>query len=108
VEIHRQRSPSVFGTRLRDRLLCLLSVVSETHIRGAATVLKATPSETAKAVASLERIGVVASRRQIGARLVSLNPRWYAAAELRPLLLRMTEADPELIEHVAAKRTRPR
>ncbi|GAC1307543.1 MAG: hypothetical protein NVSMB19_20360 [Vulcanimicrobiaceae bacterium] len=106
--VPRPRRASLFGTRLRDRLLCLLSVVPEIHVRGAAAVLDAPPSETAKAVASLERLGVIATHRQIGPRLVSLDPRWYAAAELRPLLSRMIAADSELTDRVAALRSRPR
>jgi len=106
--IAQLRTPSLFGSRVRERLLCLLCLIPEIHIRGAAAVLGATPSEIAKAVASLERVGAIASRRAIGSRLVSLNPRWYAAAELRPLLSRMSEAAPELTDYVATRRTRPR
>ncbi len=102
------RSASLFGSRLRDRVLCLLSLVPDIHIRGAAGILDAGPSETSKAIASLERIGVVVSRRALGSRRVSLNSRWYAAAELGPLLARMAAADTELTDLITAKRTRPR
>lgn len=83
-------------------------MIPEIHIRGVAGALGVTPSESAKAIASLERIGVVASRLAAGSRLVSLNPRWYAAAELRPLLIRLAEADPEILAFVATQRARPR
>lgn len=102
------RSPHLFGSRLRDRLLVLLSLIPEIHIRGAASALGSTPSEAAKAVASLERIGVVESRRTAGSRLVSLDPRWYAAAELRLLLARLAETDRELNDFAEARRARPR
>lgn len=106
--VSKPRNPHLFGSRLRDRLLSVLALIPEIHIRGAAAALDATPSEAAKAVASLERIGVVVSRRAAGARLVSLNPRWYAAVELRRLLTRLAEADAELLGFAEGRRVRPR
>ena len=80
---------------MRERTLELLALVDEIHLREAARVLDAPPSETLKAVAALEKSGVVVSRLIGRTRFVSLNRRWFAAVELRRLLERMTEANPK-------------
>ena len=92
----RDRPANLFGSRTRDRLLLLLAVRSDVHLRGAARMLEAAPSEVSKAVASLEKIGVVASRLVGSTRIIELNRRWYAASELRALLERTAEADTAL------------
>ncbi len=104
----RDRPANLFGSRTRDRLLILLALREDVHLRGAARALGAGPSEITKAVASLERIGVVASTLVGSTRFIELNRRWYAAAELRSLLKRMGEADRTLSEAAATARTRPR
>jgi hypothetical protein len=58
--------------------------------------------------ADLEDLGVVASRLRGRVRLVSLDKTWYAAAELRALLGRMTSAEPEILNAAASVRRRPR
>ena len=102
------RKPSLFGSRLRERLLVLLVLREEIHLREAARVLSAAASETQQALIGLENAGVVSSRLIGRSRFISLNPRWFAAAELRGLLLRMAEAEPQLSQSVANMRTRPR
>ena len=102
------RKPYLFGSRTRDRLLILLALTDELHVRGAARALGKGPSEIAKAVTSLERIGVVVSRIVGTTRVVSLNRRWYAAVELKALLERLGAADSELSAIAVRSRARPR
>jgi hypothetical protein len=88
--------------------LILLTISQNVHVRGAARVLDVSPSELTAAVTALERIGVVVSQLVGSTRILALNRRWYAAAELRVLLERMGEADAELSAYVESQRARPR
>ena len=71
-------------------------------------MLESSPSEISKAVVSLESAGVVVSSLIGGTRIIALNKRWFAASELRTLLERLSEGEPELSLLVSRKRTRPR
>jgi hypothetical protein len=86
----------------------LVATLGEVHLRGAARTLGLGPSEVSKALASLERAGVLVSRLVGTTRFVLLNTRWYAASEMRALLERMAEVDPRLREIAETARTRPR
>ena len=99
----RMREPSVFGSRTRDRLLLLLTLQGEAHLRDAARTFSVGPSEISKAVVGLERAGLVVSTIVAGARVVRLNRRWFAAIELRALLDRLALAEPELAQTIARK-----
>ncbi len=85
---------ALFGAPTRQRVLLLLALVESVHLREAARGLGASVNAVQKAVVTLEAAGVVGSRIAGRARIVTLNRRWIAAAELRTLLERMAEADP--------------
>ena len=56
----------------------------------------------------LEAEGVIATRQLGRTRRLSLDPRYFAAKELRELLLKMGEADPVLRRLAGQRRSRPR
>ena len=71
-------------------------------------LLGTSPSAAQKGTVSLERDGLVAGRMAGRTRIVLLNPAYFAMKEVRALLGRLVEADPELESRVAALRRRPR
>lgn len=99
---------SVFGTPLRDQILAILAISHEQHASELARLIGVSEATIGRAVGRLERDGLLAAVTHGRTRLLRLNPRWYAKQELRALLDRMTEAQPELYEAAGALRRRPR
>lgn len=102
------RDDSLFGSRLRERILKLLVLVEPAYPRQLATLLGAHLISVQNAVSALQDLGVVASRLVGRTRLVELDRRWYAASELRALLERLATGDAEIRAIAAAVRQRPR
>lgn len=102
------REDSLFGSRLRERMLKLLVLVEPAYPRQIATLLDAHLVSVQNAVTALQDLGVVASRLVGRTRLVELDRRWYAASELRALLERLAEGDPTIRDIAANVRARPR
>jgi DNA-binding transcriptional ArsR family regulator len=102
------RPDALFGSLLRERILKLLVFIDPAYPSQLATLLGAHLISVQNAVAALQDLGVVASRLVGRTRLVELDPRWYAAAELRALLERLAEADAEIGKIAATVRQRPR
>ena len=86
----------------------LLVLIEPAYPRQIATLLGAHLISVQNAVVALGDLGIVASRLVGRTRLVELDPRWYAAAELRALLERLAQADPEIRKIAATVRQRPR
>ena len=101
-------APVVFGSRARDRILFLLAIVGTSSPRELSRSLDISLLTVQRTVNDLERAGVLATRMMGRTRLAELNPRWFAAAELRSLLERLAESDPSLAEKAAEIRSRPR
>ena len=99
---------SLFGSRLRERILKVLVLIEPAYPRQISELLDEHLVSVQNAVAALQDLGVVASRLVGRTRLVELDRRWYAASEVRALLERLVEADPELREIAATARQRPR
>ena len=99
---------TLFGSRLRERILTLLSLVEPVYPRQIANVLDEHLASVQNAVAALQDAGIIASRLIGRTRLVELDRRWFAALELRALLERMAEADPGIRAAAATIRQRPR
>ena len=99
---------SLFGSRLRERILKVLVLVEPAYPRQIAELLGEHLVSVQNAVAALQDLGVVASRLVGRTRLVELDRRWYAASEARALLERLVVADPELRAMAATARQRPR
>jgi hypothetical protein len=93
---------------LRERILKLLVLIEPAYPRQLATLLGAHLFSVQNAVVALQDLGVVASRLVGRTRLVELDPRWYAAAELRAFLERLAAADTPIQEIAATVRQRPR
>jgi DNA-binding transcriptional ArsR family regulator len=102
------RKRAVFGTRRRTEVLILIALLGETYPSELARQLGAPLFSIQTVVEALERDGIVATRKRGGTRLVTLDPRFYAAKELRKLLLRLAEGEPEIQEASTRRRTRPR
>ena len=101
--------PSLFGTALRTRVLTAVAALEETYPVELARILGSKETLPVRRVlSSLEREGVIASRPRLGVRQVFLDPRYFAAKELRALLERLAKADPVLSAGIAADRRRPR
>ena len=99
---------SPFGSQSRSRLLVALELLGQTYPRELARLLGTSLSATQKGIVSLERDGLVAGRMVGRTRIVQLNPAYFAMKEVRALLGRLVEADPELEPRIAALRRRPR
>jgi predicted transcriptional regulator len=106
-----RRSPlpasPIFGSELRTRLLFLIVVLEETYPAELSKHLGTPISSIQRALDSLEREGLIASR-QLAVRRLTLNPLYPAAKELRALLLRLTEGYPQYQAIKESTRARPR
>jgi DNA-binding transcriptional ArsR family regulator len=102
------RDDSLFGSLFRERVLKLLVLIEPAYPRQIATLLGAHLISVQNAVVALGDLGVIASRMVGRTRLVELDRRWYAASELRALLERLAQADPEISKIAATVRQRPR
>ena len=65
-------------------------------------------SAASRALAGLERDGLVAGRLIGRSRVYTLDPGYFARQELESYLLRLSDADTELRERTAQLRRRPR
>ena len=86
----------------------MIALLGETFPTELARLLNAPLYSVQTIVAGLEREGVVATRLSGRARVVSLDPRYFAHREIKVLLLRLAEAEPELRAAAATRRSRPR
>jgi DNA-binding transcriptional ArsR family regulator len=98
----------LFGSRTRTRILIYLALAEESYVAEMASALGDSKLTIQRILRALEDLGVVASRLRGRVRLVSLDKTWYAAAELRALLQRMSAADEDVLTAVASVRRRPR
>jgi DNA-binding transcriptional ArsR family regulator len=103
VVVHNLPS-SPFGSKARSQVLFALSLMEESYPRELARVLEAPLFSIQKALASLERDGLVASRVLGRTRLYTLNPRYIASRELREYLARLAGRDLELKRKLATVR----
>lgn len=93
---------SPFGSTARTRALLALVLMSEAYPRQLARVLAMPLFSVQKALASLERDGLVASRLLGRTRVYALNARYLASRELREYLERLAGREFELRRAVAA------
>jgi DNA-binding transcriptional ArsR family regulator len=82
---------TLFGIPLRADALILTASLGETYTSELARLLGKPLYSVQRAIAGLERAGVISSRRRGSVRIVSLNTRYFAYRELYPLLLRLSE-----------------
>jgi hypothetical protein len=98
----------MFGSRLRTQVLVLVALLNETYPTQIARLLNSRLLPVQRLINTLEAQGVLSSRLTGTVRLVTLNPRFFAIAELRDLLLKIGEADLHLADLAASIRRRPR
>lgn len=95
---------SPFGSKARSQVLFALSLMDESYPRELARVLEGPLFSIQKALASLERDGLLASRLLGRTRLYTLNARYIASRELREYLARLAGRDFELKKKVGTVR----
>lgn len=100
--------PRLFGNPTRTAILMLLVELEESYPRELARLVSASLSSVQLAVDGLEREGIIATRRIGSERRVSLNPRFFAYRQLKDLLRKMADSEPEIGQTVRAIRRRPR
>ena len=102
------RESKLFGSRRRTQVLILLALLGESYPSELVRLLGAKLRVVLYIVDDLEEEGVLASQRLGRTRRVTLDPRYYAAAELRALLLKLAEGEPGLQKAASSRRSRPR
>ena len=86
----------------------MMGLLNETYATELARLLDAPLYSVQQILNDLERAGVLASRRMGRTRVFEIDPRFYAATQLRALLLELARAERDLQRAAAARRTRPR
>jgi hypothetical protein len=104
----QRRQITLLGTRRRTEVLIAIALLGETFPAELARVLGARLYSVQNIVSALDRDGVIASRVSGRARVVSLDPRYFAYPELKKLLLKLAEAEPGLRAAASGRRSRPR
>lgn len=89
-------------------MLVAIRLLEETYPSELAELLGVRPFTVQSILASLEREAVVVSRLMGRTRAVSLNPRYFAHAELSALLWKLGAHDMDLQARLASRRRRPR
>jgi DNA-binding IclR family transcriptional regulator len=98
----------LLGSRRRTEVLVLTALLGDTYPTEIARLLGAPLYSIQSILNGLDREGIVAVRRMGNQLRISLDPRFFAFKELRALLLRLAEAEPELRKIAAGRRSRPR
>ena len=101
-------SSGLFGSRNRTQVLVALRLLEESYPAELADLLEVRPFTVQEVLKSLEHEAVVVSRLMGRTRLVSLNPRYFAAEELGALLWKLGQQDVALQKRLAQRRRRPR
>src|SRR2546421_12003471 len=81
---------TLFGSAARTDTLVTIGRLERTYLSEIARILDRRVIEIQRAVASLEKAGVVVSNRVGNTRIVELNPTFWAKDELYALVLRMS------------------
>jgi hypothetical protein len=98
----------VFGTVLRTRVLLAIALTGETFASELSRLIEARLFPVQRVLDALEREGLIVGRKIGVERRITLNPRYFARAELQALLVRLGEQDGRLQQALAQHRSRPR
>lgn len=101
-------STSPFGSLTRSRVLMALCLMGTSYARELARVLESAVSGIQGAIRSLEADGLVVGRDVGRTRVFELNPRYFAASEVRALADKLAAVDRDLQDRIASLRRRPR
>jgi hypothetical protein len=99
---------SLFGSRARYELLLALSMLEQSHIAELARLLDRPYRSVYAMVESLQHLRVLATKLVGRTRVAYLNPRYFAFVELKALLDKLIQREPELIESLESERRRAR
>ena len=102
------RAPKLFGSSRRTEVLILLALLGESYPAELIRLLAATKASVLQILDGLELEGVVASRPLGRTRRIALDPRYFAARELRALLEKLASGSAVLQRLAATRRARPR
>ncbi len=102
------RKDKLFGSVRRTEVLELLALLGESFPAEISRLLKARPYSIQQIVDSLEREGVIVSRKLGLERRVTLNPRYPACEELRALLRKLGQRNRDLLRALERRHARPR
>ena len=97
-----------FGSETRTRALLTLGMLGESYAREITRVMGASLFGVQSALKSLERDGLVVARSMGRTRVYSLNPRYFALAELKAYVARLAEVERGLRASAEQVRKRPR
>jgi DNA-binding transcriptional ArsR family regulator len=100
--------PKLFGSPRRTEVLLMLALLGESYPAEMTRLLGATKASILQILDALEVEGVVTSRQLGRTRRVALDPRYFAAKELRSLLDKLVSGQPKLKRIAASRRSRPR
>lgn len=103
-----ERDSALFGSRNRTAVLVGLRLLGESYPSELARLLDLRLFSVQEILASFEREGIIVSRQAGRTRLVTLNPRYFAAEPLAELLWTLGKQDAALQAQLATKRRRPR
>ncbi len=98
----------LFGSCTRTSILMLLALLGESYTAELAKMLGVRASAIKKIVDALEVESIIAGRLVGRTRVLTLNPRYEAAAELKALLWKIGQHDFELQKLAGTIRKRPR
>ena len=101
------RQARLFGSPSRTAILVALRLLEDTYPSELAALLGLGLYSVQRVLQSLEAEGVVATRMLGTTRRVTLNPRYFAHAQLGALLWELGAHDEELQRALAARRRRP-
>lgn len=104
----KQPDLRLFGSSARTRILLATALLEQSYPREVGRVAAVPLASAQRIINDLERQGVLASRLRGTQREIRLNPSYFAAGELRTLLLRLSLADESLVHAVESIRRRPR
>src|SRR5215831_21302488 len=99
---------SPFGSRTRTRVLIALTLLGQSYARELSRFLRVPLSVVQKGIRSLERDDLITGRLFGKTRVLQLNPRYFAAAEIRALAGKLLEANTDLRTRASRLRRRPR
>ena len=102
------REPKLFGSARRTQVLLLLSLLEESHPSELTRLLDAKKRPVLYILDDLEAQGVLTSRRMGRTRRIALDPRYFAAKELKALLCKLAQGDTRLRRIASTRRARPR
>jgi len=93
----------LLGSRRRTEVLILVALRGETYPTELARLLHAPLYSVQKLVNAMDREGILATQILGRERRVTLNDGYFAGKELRRLLLRLADVEPELREAAARR-----